>query len=98
MNNTTARILLAAVAAGALIYTVNRRRRNRTWLERTRHQAQDLTGNFIGKASKMGDSASDLMALAASVMKKGRAEAKRQRHGVLEAIDAGKAAYQRVTG
>jgi hypothetical protein len=91
MSNTSVGIMIATGAvAGVLIYTM-KRRRNRSLLARARIHAEQFADNFRDRASKMGETAMHLMT-------KGRTGANRQKRGLLEAIDAGRSAYQRVTG
>jgi len=80
---------MATSAAGVLFYTIQRRRRNRSLLARTRRQAENLAGDLRGKASQISDSAADLMAQSRKV-------ANRRTKGFLKAIEAGRAAYHRV--
>ena len=87
MSNTTAGILIATGLAGGAFYYAKKRSRQKSILARTRKQA----GVFADKASKLSDSA-------ASFLDKSRAEVERQKKGLVEAIGAGKAAYQRVAG
>lgn len=78
---------MTASAAGATFFYVRRRRENRSLLARTRRQAE----TFKDRAGSLTSSAADLL-------QKSRGEMARQKKGVLEAIDAGRAAYQRVAG
>jgi hypothetical protein len=91
MNQTSARILLATGTAGILAYSVYRYRRNHTFLARARKQAEHLTENIIDAATKVRESA-------ASTLDETRKQAKRQKKGLLHAIGAGRAAYQRAAG
>jgi hypothetical protein len=88
MNNTRIGVLIGSgVATGiALMYTA-RRRRNRSILARTSRQAVVLKH----RASKLRDSA-------ANFLEKSRSQAGKQKKGFMQAVEAGKAAYQRVAG
>jgi predicted membrane metal-binding protein len=92
ITNSTIRIstIGVGVAVGAvLIYVANERRKNRSLLRRVRKQARML---LRARVSRMiGDSAAAWIA-------KGREEAARQKKGLLEAVGAGKTAYQKVAG
>jgi hypothetical protein len=94
MSNTRVGVLIgsgvatgAAVICVALIYAAKTRRRNQTLLARTRKQAEILKH----QASKLRDAAADFI-------EKGREEAERKTRGIMEAVEAGKAKYQRVAG
>jgi hypothetical protein len=87
MSKTTTGILIATGVASGAIYYATKRSRQKSILARTRKQA----GILSDKASKLSDSA-------ASFLDKSRAEVGRQKKGLVEAIGAGKAAYQRVAG
>jgi LPXTG-motif cell wall-anchored protein len=88
MSNTTVGIMMGTGAmAGIALYIAKRRRRNRSILARTRNQALSMKD----RAAKLSDSA-------AVFMGKSRQEVTRQKTGILEAIEAGKAAYLKVAG
>jgi hypothetical protein len=75
------------VTGVALIYAARVRNRNRSLLARTTRQAHLVKD----RASKVRKSATGFM-------EKGFDEAYRRKKGFLEAVDAGKAAWQKVTG
>ena len=80
--------------AGLAWYVAKRRRRNRSFVERTRNQASmlmDSASNLRDRASKLSDSAAGLLG-------KSRKEVVRQKTGILDAIGAGKAAYLKAAG
>jgi BMFP domain-containing protein YqiC len=95
MSNTKVGILVGTGAiAGVALYVANRRGRNRSILARTRRQAEllkDRASNLKDRASKLTESAADFMG-------KSRDEVERQKKGVFQAIEAGKAAYHRMAG
>jgi hypothetical protein len=80
--------------AGIALYVAKRRRRNRSILARTHKRAvllRDQASNLRERAAKLTDSA-------AGFVGKSREEVGRQKTGLLQAIQAGKAAYLRVAG
>jgi hypothetical protein len=89
MNNTRVGILIGSGLATGLAITLaaRRHRHNRSLLARTRKHAGDLRS----RASKIREIANDLI-------DKSRQEAERQKKGLANAIDAGRAAYQKVAG
>jgi hypothetical protein len=91
ITNSTYRVSIGLGVAGAAaltFYVVNRQRRNRTLLGRARRHANMLSGRVTQLIS---DSAFTWLA-------KTREEAARQRKGVVQALEAGKTAYQKVAG
>jgi hypothetical protein len=91
ITNPAVRISIGVGVAvsAALIYMVNKRRKNRSLLVRARRQANTLIGGHLTRM--ITDSAAGWIA-------KGREEAARKRKAVIEAMEAGKTAYQKVTG
>jgi hypothetical protein len=89
MSNTKVGLVIGSsiVTACALIYAARARSRNRSLLARTRKQAALLKH----QASKLRETAADLI-------EKGRDEANRQKKHLVNAVEAGRAAYQRVAG
>jgi|GEM_PF-3262336 len=88
-NNSIVRISMGiGVATGvALIYRARSRRRNRSLLARTSEQARLLQHR-----------ASGFLKTAGTLVDKGLNEAQRQKKGVLDAMEAGKAAWQKTAG
>lgn len=73
------------IGAGFSIYFGYRaRRRRNSLLARTRRQADDLARQMAGASSAAGE-----------LLEKGREEIERQKKGLLNAVEAGKKAYQR---
>lgn len=87
MSNTRVGFLIGSgVATGiAVVYAAKTRRRNRSLLARTRRQAYILKH----QAEKLRDSAADLI-------EKGIEEAERRKKELVQAVEAGKAAYHRL--
>ena len=88
MSNTTVGILVGtSVAAGLAAYAVIQRNQNRSLRSRARKQALLLRQ----QDARLSESATDFL-------ENSRDEVERQQKGVFQAIEAGKAAYQRVAG
>jgi hypothetical protein len=94
INTKTGMSIGAGVTAGAaLLYIVNRRRKNRSLFLRTlvraRKEARAVFGSGIARLAT---------GAVTTWITAGRKEADRKRRGVVEGIDAGRAAYQKVAG
>lgn len=94
MSTTTARVLIAIGAAGVAFYVIRERAQKKSLMERTRDRAESLAGSVMHRASDFRD---DLKDRAVKVSGSARTQAKLQKKGLLEAVQAGIAAYQRVT-
>lgn len=79
--------VVTGLATVALIYAAKTRRKNRSLSARTRHQAVIIKR----QAAKLRESVEDLI-------DSGREEVNRKKKHLVHAIEAGKAAYQRVAG
>jgi hypothetical protein len=87
MTNTRIGVLIGSGVATGIAFMYARGRRNRSILARTSRQA----GVLKHRASKLRDSAADFL-------EKSRSQAGKQKKGFIQAVEAGKAAYQRVAG
>lgn len=87
MTNTRMGVLIGSGVATGIAFMYARSRRNRSILARTSRQA----GVLKHRASKLRDSAADFL-------EKSRSQAGKQKKGFIQAVEAGKAAYQRVAG
>jgi hypothetical protein len=89
ITNLRVSIGIGVAAGAAILYAANRRRKNRSLLHRARREAKSLLKGRMARL--IADSA-------ATWISRGREETARKRKGVLEAVEAGRAAYQRVAG